>query len=142
MHREALDIVRDEVGWSVPHTLAQLGCAEARLGDLDAAERHLGEATDLVLEAPEPVTTAVVLVGHALVALGRGRDERAAQLLAAAGAVRDRAGVAPVGVERVELDLARQAADERLDHDTLGIAEATGRELDDEAALRLARDDR
>ncbi len=43
----ALGIVRELVGWSVPHTFGQLGCAEARLGDLDDAEAHLREATGL-----------------------------------------------------------------------------------------------
>ena len=58
LHAEALAIVRDLVGWSVPHTLVQLACAEARLGELDAAEAHLGEAAGLLLAAPQPATAA------------------------------------------------------------------------------------
>jgi predicted ATPase/DNA-binding SARP family transcriptional activator/tetratricopeptide (TPR) repeat protein len=138
LHQEALPIVRELVGWSVPHTLAQLGCAEARLGGLDDAEAHLREAADLLLTTPQPATAALVLVGHALVALGRARPERAALLLAAADATRDHAGVAPVGAERVETDLARRAAQDRLDPDADRSARAAGRELGTEEALRLA----
>jgi predicted ATPase/DNA-binding SARP family transcriptional activator len=138
LHQEALAIVRELVGWSVPHTLAQLGCAEARLGDLDDAEAHLREAAGLVLDAPQPATAAKVLVGHALVALGRGRPERAALLLAAADATRDHAGVAPVGAERVEADLARRAAQDRLAPNASRSAQAAGRRLGAEQGLRLA----
>ena len=138
LHQEALGIVREILGWSVPYTLGQLGCAEARLGDLDDAEAHLREAAGLVLDAPEPPTAALVLVGHALVALGRGRPERAALLLAAADATRDHAGVVPVGAERVEADLARQAVQDLLDPDADRSAQAAGRELGAEEALRLA----
>ena len=135
LHREALPIVRDPVGWSVPHTLAQLACAEARLGDLDAAEAHLREAAGLVLATPQPATAASVLAGAALAALGRGRPERAARLLAAAEATRERAGVAPFGAERHEADLAAEAVQAALDPDALAAAQAGGRALTVEAAL-------
>jgi predicted ATPase/DNA-binding SARP family transcriptional activator len=138
LHQEALDIVREILGWSVPHTLAQLGCAEARLGDLDDAEAHLREAARLVLDAPQPATAALVMVGHALVAVGRGRPERAALLLAAADATREHAGVAAVGAERVEADLASRAAQDRLGPDAHRSAQAAGRKLGAEEALRLA----
>src|SRR4029450_6834262 len=82
LHQEALAILRDLVGWSVPHTLAQLACAEARLGDLDAATDHLQEAAGLLLAVPQPGTAASVLLAAALVALGEGRAERAARLAA------------------------------------------------------------
>ena len=49
------------IGWSVPHTLAQLACAEARLGDLDAATTHLQEAAGLPPGRPQPGTAASVL---------------------------------------------------------------------------------
>jgi tetratricopeptide (TPR) repeat protein len=140
LHQEALGIVRELLGWSVPHTLAQLGCVEARLGDLDAAEAHLREAGGLLRTIPQPATAAVVLVGAALVALGRGRPERAARLLAAADTVRERAGMTPFGAERVEAGLARRAAQDRLDPHTYRSAQAAGRELDAEQALRLALD--
>jgi tetratricopeptide (TPR) repeat protein len=138
LHQEALGIVREVLGWSVPHTLGQLGCAEARLGALDDAEAHLREAARLVLDAFEPATAALVLVGHALVALGRGRPEPAARLLAAADATRDHAGVAPVGAERAEADLVRQAVHDRLDPAAERSARAAGRRLGAEEALRLA----
>jgi tetratricopeptide (TPR) repeat protein len=137
LHREALAIVREEVGWSVPYTLAQLGCAEARLGELEPAERDLAEAARLVLDAFEPVSAAVVLVGRALVELGHGYVERSALLLAAADAVRDRAGLVPVGAELAETILVGEAVRDRLDPDVLDAAQAAGRELDADAALRL-----
>jgi predicted ATPase/DNA-binding SARP family transcriptional activator len=136
LHQEALDIVREQVGWSVPFTLAQLACAEARLGDLDAAEAHLREAAELLLATPEPVTAALVLVGAALVALGRERPERAARLLAAAEATRERTGVAAVGAEAHDAELAAEAARARLDPAALAAAEADGHALANQAALR------
>jgi tetratricopeptide (TPR) repeat protein len=135
LHQEALVIVRELVGWSVPHTLAQLACAEARLGDLDAAETHLREAAGLVLAKPQPATAASVLAGAALVALGRGRPERAARLLAAAGATRERAAVIPFGAERHEAGLAAEAVRAALDPDALAAAQAGGRALTAEGAL-------
>jgi predicted ATPase/DNA-binding SARP family transcriptional activator len=135
LHREALAIVRRTVGWSVPHTLAQLACAEARLGDLDDAEAHLREAARLILAQPQPVTAASVLAGSALAELGRGRPERAARLLAAAEATRNRARVVPVGAERHEADLAAEAVRSALDPGTLAAAQAEGHTLTAEAAL-------
>jgi hypothetical protein len=90
-----------------------------------------------VLDAFEPVTAAVVLVGHALVELGHGGVERAALLLAAADAVRDRAGLVPVGAELAETTQAEEAVRDRLDPGVLDAARAAGRELDADAALRL-----
>jgi hypothetical protein len=55
-----------------------------------------------------------VLVGWALVALGRDRPEGAARLLAAAEAVNRRIGVTPIGVERHEADLVAEAVRARL----------------------------
>jgi predicted ATPase/DNA-binding SARP family transcriptional activator len=136
LHAEALAIVRELVGWSVPHTLAQLACVEARLGDLENAEAHLQEATGLLRAVPQPATAAYVLVGAALVAIGRDRSEEAARLLAAAAAVRERIGFTAVGAERHEVDLAAEAVRARLDPDTLAAAQAAGRALDPEEVLR------
>ncbi|HET8787267.1 MAG TPA: BTAD domain-containing putative transcriptional regulator, partial [Actinomycetes bacterium] len=105
LHREALPIVQELVGWSVPYTLASLACAEARLGDLDEAEAHLQEAAALLVAAPQATTVALVLTGAALAAIGRGRPELAARRLAAAEAARARAGVVPIGGEAREADL-------------------------------------
>jgi hypothetical protein len=46
--------------------------------------------------------------------------------------------VAPVGAEQVEADLARRAAKDQLDPDAYRSAQAAGRELGAEEALRLA----
>jgi tetratricopeptide (TPR) repeat protein len=136
LHAEALAIIRDLVGWSVPHTLVQLACAEARLGDLDAAEAHLAEAAGLLLAVPQPATAAWALVGEALVALGRDRPEEAARLLAAAEAVRERTGFAAVGAERHEAELVDAAVRARLDADALAEARASGLALAAEDVLR------
>jgi predicted ATPase/DNA-binding SARP family transcriptional activator/tetratricopeptide (TPR) repeat protein len=136
LHQEALEIVRGLIGWSVPHTLASLACAEARLGDLDAAADHLREATGLLRSTPQPATAALVLAGAALVAVGRGHPEEAARLLAAAEATHERIGTVPVGAERRELDLAAEAVREALDPAALAAAEAGGRALAVDAALR------
>jgi predicted ATPase/DNA-binding SARP family transcriptional activator len=136
LHTEALAIIRDLVGWSVPHTLVQLACAEARLGDLDAAEAHLAEAAGLLLAVPQPATAAWALVGEALVALGRDRPEEAARLLATAEAVRERTGFAAIGAERHEADLVDVAVRTRLDADALAAARAAGQALAAEDALQ------
>jgi predicted ATPase/DNA-binding SARP family transcriptional activator len=138
LHQEALAVVREILGWSVPHTLGQLGCAEARLGDLDSAGTHLHEAATLLLANPQPATAALVLVGLAFVALGRGRPEQAIVLLGAAQATRERIGATPVGVERVEAELALDAARSRLDADAVQAALTRGRGLATEQALRVA----
>jgi tetratricopeptide (TPR) repeat protein len=138
LHQEALPIVREILGWSIPHTLGQLGCAEARLGDLDNAATHLHEAAMLVLATPQPATAALVLVGLAFVALGRSRAEQATVLLGAAEATRLRIGVTPVGVERVEAELALDAARSRLDADAVQAALTSGRGLATEQALQVA----
>jgi predicted ATPase/DNA-binding SARP family transcriptional activator/tetratricopeptide (TPR) repeat protein len=136
LHQEALAIVRGLIGWSVPHTLASLACAEARLGDLDAATAHLGEAADLLRSTPQPQTAALVLTGEALVAVGRDRPERAARLLGAAEVARERAGMAAVGAEAREVELVAEALRARLDPAALAAAEAGGRALDLDATLQ------
>jgi hypothetical protein len=142
LHQEALTIVREILMWSIPHTLAQLGCAEARLGEREDAEAHLREAAALVLGTAQPATAAVVLVGLALVANGRGRAERAAVLLGAAAATRERAGVIPVGADRAEAELARDGASAQLGTDAFQVAFATGHDLATDEALRVALDRR
>jgi predicted ATPase len=129
LHTEALAILREIVGWSVPHTLTQLARAEARLGDLDAAQAHLREAADLLRTSSQPVTIASILVGAALVAVGRDRPEEAARLLAAAEAIQARIGITPIGAERHEADLVAEAARARLDPDALAAARAAGQAL-------------
>jgi hypothetical protein len=124
------------IGWSVPHTLAQLACAEARLGDLDAATAHLQEAAGLLLAGPQPGTAASVLGGAALVAIGRGRFEPAARLLAAVEAIRERTGMAAIGAERHEAGLANDAVRAALDPDALAAAQAAGRGLATDDVLR------
>ena len=136
LHTEALAILREIVGWSVPHTLTQLACAEARLGDLDAAEAHLREAAGLLRTSPQPATAASILVGASLVALGRDRPEEAARLLAAAEAVHARIGITPIGAERHEAGLVAEAVRARLDPDALAAAEAAGQALAAEDPLR------
>jgi predicted ATPase/DNA-binding SARP family transcriptional activator len=136
LHQEALAIVRELVGWSVPYTLAQLACAETRLGDLDDAEAHLREAAELLQTFPQPGTAALLLTGAALAAIGRGRPERAARLLATAEATRERAGMAPLGGEAHETGLVAAAIEAALDPGTLAAARAEGRDMATEAALQ------
>jgi predicted ATPase/DNA-binding SARP family transcriptional activator len=127
LHQEALAIVRGLIGWSVPHTLASLACAEARLGDLEGAAAHLREAADLLLSTPQPATAALVLTGEALVALGRDRPEQAARLLAAAQATHQRIGTVPVVAEHREQELVAAAVQGALDPGALAAARAAGR---------------
>jgi tetratricopeptide (TPR) repeat protein len=136
LHREALPIVRELVGWSVPYTLASLACAEARLGDLDDAEAHLREAAGLLFASPQATTVALVLTGAALAAIGRGRPELAARRLGAAEAARERAGVVPIGGEAREAGLAAEAVRAALDPAALAAARDGGRALASDEALR------
>jgi tetratricopeptide (TPR) repeat protein len=136
LHQEALAIVRGLIGWSVPHTLASLACAEARLGDLDGAEAHLREAAGLLFSTPQPATAAFILTGEALVALGRARPEQAARLLAAAEAAHQRIGTVPIAAERHEMELVADAVRAALDPGTLAAAHAAGQAMAIETALR------
>jgi predicted ATPase/DNA-binding SARP family transcriptional activator len=136
LHQEALAIVRGLIGWSVPHTLASLACAEARLGDLDDAEAHLREAAGLLFSTPQPATAAFILTGEALVALGRARPEQAARLLAAAEATHRRIGTVPIAAERREMELVADAVRGALDPGTLAAARAAGQAMAIETALR------
>src|SRR4029453_9457488 len=84
-------------------------------------------AAGLLQAVPQPGTAASVLLGAALVAIGRDRPEEAARLLATTDAVRERTGCAAVGAERHEADLAAEAVRARLDPDALAAAQAAGR---------------
>jgi predicted ATPase/DNA-binding SARP family transcriptional activator/tetratricopeptide (TPR) repeat protein len=138
LHRQALAIHRALLPTRVARTLGQLGCTEARLGDLDAAEAHLREAATIVLATPQPPTTALLLVGFAWVAAGRGDPELAARLLGAAAATRDRVGVPAAGAEQQEADLVGQAAAAALSPEAFQAATAAGRGLAPDQALREA----
>jgi hypothetical protein len=116
---------------------------------VEAARRLVGAYPDgvwLVELAPltdpglvaEAAVAALVLVGFAWAALGRGDAGRAALPLGAAGATRERIGVAPVGAERREAVLARQAARSRLGERAFQAATAAGRDLPADQALRVA----
>jgi hypothetical protein len=138
LHQEALAIHRAMVPSRVPRTLGQVGCTEASLGQLDAAEDHLREAATLALATPQPPTVLLLLNGFALVAAGRGDHALAVRLLGAAAAGRERLGVPAVGAERVEADLAGRMASAGLDPDSFEAALAEGRALGPDEALRVA----
>ena len=138
LHQEALAIHRAMVPSRVPRTLGQVGCTEASLGQLDAAEAHLREAATLALATPQPPTVLLLLNGFALVAAGRGDHVLAARLLGAAAAGRERLGVPAVGAERVEADLAARMASAGLAPDSFEAALAAGRALGPDEALRVA----
>lgn len=114
LHLEALAIHRQLVASRVPRTLAHVGCTQARLGQLDAAEASLREAA------------------------GRGHPELAARLDGAADGLRDRMGVQPAGAELEETELVRLAARSRLAPDAFEAALAAGRMLAPDEALRVA----
>jgi predicted ATPase/DNA-binding SARP family transcriptional activator len=140
LHQDALTAVREILQWSLPHTLGQLGCAEARLGDLDHAEAHLHEAAALLLATPQPASAALVLVGLAWMELRHSRAERATVLLGAAAATRDAIGLTPVGAERIETEMALDTARAQLNAETFPATLAHGRGLTTEQALRAALD--
>jgi hypothetical protein len=83
---------------------------------------------------------AVVLVGLAWTQLGHGRVERATVLLGAAAATRDAVGLTSVGAERIETEMALDAARAQLPAETFPAALAPGRELTTEQALGAALD--
>jgi predicted ATPase/DNA-binding SARP family transcriptional activator len=138
LHQEALPTVREILHWSLPHTLGQLGYAEARLGQLDQAQARLHEAAALLLATPQPASAALVLVGLAWMELGHGRAERATVLLGAATATRDTIGLTPIGAEHIETETALDAARAQLTAETFPAALARGRGLTTEQALRAA----
>jgi tetratricopeptide (TPR) repeat protein len=118
--------------------LAHVGCTQARLARLDAAEASLREAAELTLDTPQPPTVTLLLIGLAWVAAGRGHPELAARLVGAADQLRDRMGVQPAGAELEETELVRLAARSRLGPDAFEAALAAGRTLAPDEALRVA----
>jgi hypothetical protein len=100
------------------------------------ARAHLREAATLALEAPQPLVEAVILVGFGLVALGRADAERAAFLLGATDAIRDRYGVTPVGAELGEAELIRATVRRRLSEGGMRSQISAGRALAAGEALR------
>ena len=77
-----------------------------------------------------------MLLAAALVALGGGRAEQAARLLASAEAIRERSGMAAVGAEAHETGLVADAVGAALDPDALAAARAAGQGVAMEAVLR------
>ena len=138
LHQQALAIHRALVPTRVARTLGQVGCAEARLGQLDAAEAHLREAAALALATPQPPTVLLLLAGFALVAAGRGDPGLAARLLGAVAATRERLGVPATGAERAEADLAAAGARAGLAPEAFDAAFDAGRDLAPDQALRVA----
>jgi predicted ATPase/DNA-binding SARP family transcriptional activator len=140
LHLEALGILREAVPFRVPRALALVAAAEVRLGDLDQAARHLGEAATIVLDMPQPPVVPLILATAASLVADRGGAELAAELLGAAESARERVGADAASVYADEAALATEAARASLDPATWRAASEHGRALSPEAALRTALD--
>ncbi|HEX2221063.1 MAG TPA: adenylate/guanylate cyclase domain-containing protein [Candidatus Limnocylindria bacterium] len=120
---------------------SDLAHALRRGGALDEAEAVYRETLHEWVHVGNRGAVANQLECCAYLAQDRDDGERAVQLLAAAGAIRELVGAAMLPFERVEYEAALRSLREQLDPTAFGAAWAAGRRLslDDAVALALAR---
>jgi predicted ATPase/DNA-binding SARP family transcriptional activator len=112
--------------------LCPMGQLALARGDIETAQRHLGEALALAVEAPDMPLVAIVGVGVARLRLERGDARGAAEVLGAAHALRGAA-------DEFNPDVARLVQQLRADQGERAYqaAYARGRRLDRAGALAL-----
>jgi tetratricopeptide (TPR) repeat protein len=130
LHREALSFFR-QAGFTeeTAYSLTCLGFVEELRGALDAAEAFHRESLLVTRELFDELPRALALEGLACVAAARQQPQRAAVLLGAAEAIRDRAGTPPSPQERVDIDRATDAAVRALGREAFTGALAQGRRM-------------
>jgi tetratricopeptide (TPR) repeat protein len=140
---EALAIDEGLGGGSVVLSHANLGSSLIRAGRLDEGVRHLRLALPGVSELGDPelvIEVLTSLVRLALAASDRVAAHRAARLLLAADAVREREGLPMEPSEQLELDELRATVAERVPEAELEPLRAEATAIDVDAALSLARE--
>jgi hypothetical protein len=139
LHLQALSFFR-EAGFTeeTAYSLACLGFVEELRGDLDAAEAFHRESLLVTRELFDDLPLAFALEGLACVAAARQQPQRAAVLLGAAEAIRERAGTPLPPQERVDVDRATDAAVSALGREAFTKALERGRRMSIEEATGYA----
>lgn len=138
MHEEALSIFVDEQnlwGQGMCHTFLGM-IAEATANDPSPASSHYRKAIELLLPSQDATLLPVALVGQASV-LVRRDPATAVKVLAAASAVRSRAGGAFQPVFQGRADRVRAVAEAKLGDEVERLC-AEGARLDVDQATALA----
>jgi predicted ATPase len=147
---DALDLCADSpdrlTRGLIQGNLASLAAAMALAGDpasppRGVAEEHWRESLVFSRDAGDVFGVLVGLLTAALLA-APGDPARAATLLGAAEAVSKRTGIAISGVEARRCAILLEVLADSLRPDVLDHAIASGRNLEEDAAVRLALDDR
>jgi len=138
LHREALERSRGLEQPVIVVALCHLGAVEEALGDLGAAETHYREGLAIADQTGHHREAILGLEGLAGVAAARGDAGRAALLLGAADALRERLGVAPQAADGTDGGRAADRARAGLGDQAFAGTFQQGRDLDVGAAVRLA----
>jgi DNA-binding CsgD family transcriptional regulator len=133
---EALAVLREIGGRpEIAHCLAGLGRVAMDLGATEQAKRHLTKSIRLSQATGTRIGMARGLEAFAALAVRENRPERAVQLIAAATALREQAGLPPRAGARTESYLAPAR---RLGEAAVAQLWARGLAMSSEAAVALA----
>jgi predicted ATPase/DNA-binding SARP family transcriptional activator len=111
LYRQALSFYRETARTpELAYSLASLGYVEELRGDLDAAAACHQESLRLAQDLPDGAPVALALEGLACVAAAGRQPRRAAVLLGAAAALRERTGTPLLAQDRADVDRAASAA--------------------------------
>jgi non-specific serine/threonine protein kinase len=137
-YEDALEIYRGESDeYGVALSELYLGLVDAERDQSDAAAEHLARALPVFREMGFLQYSSQCVDGSGVVALGRGRPEDGAHLLAAASGMRARTGGSPTVATRL-IDAATGAARASLGDAAFEQAWAAGAGLADDEAFELA----
>ena len=137
-YQEALAILREiDARPEIARCLAGLGRVAIDLDAVGLARQHLVESIRLSRSTGSRIGVARGLEAFAALAVHENLPERAVKLTAAAGALREAAGLPPLSGARVERYL---ASARRLGEPAIARLWAQGRALSSEAAVTLALD--
>ncbi|HSL09957.1 MAG TPA: adenylate/guanylate cyclase domain-containing protein [Actinomycetota bacterium] len=136
--RESLQLYRD-LGdrFGEAWALHMLGLAEAITGAVDDGERHMRASLDIFLDADDRSAMSILLNDFAVLAVQRGRYERALRLHGAAEAIEARTGVG-LGVTATDVGGSLQRMWEALPRDEAERHHAAGLEMSVDEAIAFA----
>jgi len=137
-HEEALALGRQVGGPSVHVIIANLGNVARRQGDLARAEALCRESIALARQACDLREIAVGLEHLVMVQAAAGQGERAARLLGASGAIREKIGAPLPQYERAEVEAVLVPVRAALGAKAWATACAAGQALSLEEAVALA----
>jgi predicted ATPase/DNA-binding SARP family transcriptional activator len=140
LHSEAVALYRDgERHGGLAYSYSCLGFNAEAAGDLDAARSHHLAALEHAEASDDVFAIALGLEGIGTTLVAAGEARRGVELIAAGLAAREKAGNPLPAGEWSEVDRACDAAGRQLDAAEFAAALESGRSLDVEEAVALAR---